>query len=116
LESLDEYPCLDLDGVGSDFWPILATRLNLGSPAKGAPLAVDAEGGLAIVEWSPAFIKRFVVGVDPDMIEAVVDDLVMEQVVPGLDLSRTRDAVGKLMGFLKRSDLNREALVEYAAY
>jgi hypothetical protein len=115
LDSLDEFQCLELDGVGRGFWPILASRLNLGSPAKGSPIVVDEEGGLALFEWSPAFVKSFVGSVDPDLMEAVVYDLVMEEAIPELDLSMTRKAVGKLMGFLSKSDLKRDALVEYAA-
>jgi hypothetical protein len=114
-DSLDEFPCLELDGVGSGFWRLLAARLNLGSPAKRAPVAVDEGGGRAILEWSPAFVKSFVRRVDPDMMEAAVDGLVMEGATPGLDAPRTRKAVAKLMGFLSRSDLGRDALVEYVA-
>lgn len=115
LDSLDEFQCLELDGVGSGFWPMLATRLNLGSVTKGVPIAVDEEAGFAIFEWNPTIVKCFVRAVDPDMMEAAIYDLVLEEAIPGLDLSMTRKAVAKLTSFLSKSDLNRDALVEYAA-
>jgi hypothetical protein len=115
LDYLDEFQCLELVEVDSGFWPILAARLKLGSPRK-VPLAVNQEGGLAVFEWSPAFIKAFVKRVDPDLNEAAIYDLVMEQAIPGLDLSMTRRAVGKLKGFLSKCDLTRHAVVEHATF
>jgi len=115
LDALDEFPCLELDGVGSEFWRLLAARLNLGAPAKRAPVAVDEEGGRAILEWNPAFVKSFVRRVDPDMMEAAVDGLVMEGAIPGLEGAKTRKAVAKLIGFLSSTDLGRDAVVEYVA-
>jgi hypothetical protein len=95
---------------------MLATRLNLGSPAKGAAVAVAQEGGLALYEWNPTFVTSFVRRVDPDLLEAVVYDLVRAEATPGLDLSMTQRAVGKLKGFLSQTDVTRDALVECAAF
>jgi hypothetical protein len=95
---------------------MLATRLDLGSPAKGAAVAVAQECGLALYQWSPTFVTSFVRRVDPDLLEAAVYDLVRADAIPGLDLSMTQKAVGKLKGFLSKTDVTRDALVECAAF
>src|SRR5688500_12111696 len=84
LDFLDRFPCLDVAGVGSGYWSLLAMRLQLDAPAAGEPIALDEAGGVAVYEWSRAFVDGFP-RVDPDLIEAVVHGLGAETASLGLE-------------------------------
>src|SRR5687767_8111713 len=62
---LDQFPCVDLAGVGREYWSLLATRLQLHAPVTEAPIALDEAGGVAVYEWSRSFADGFG-RVDPD--------------------------------------------------
>jgi len=79
-------------------------------------MALAEESRLALYEWSPAFVKSFVNRVDADLLEAAIDELARGGACSGLDGRLTRKAVHKLQGFLSKTDLSRDVVVECAEF
>ena len=113
---LERFPCFDFEGVDSGYWPILASKLNLGLHTEpGDPLFFDEAGGAALFEWSPEFVQRFC-QTDQASLATAIDDLDKANAYPGHDIDLVREGVEKLRRFLHETDCKLNALVEFATF
>lgn len=113
---LEQFPLLEIEGVDSGYWPLLATELGLDDVVEGGdPLTIDETSGVAMVEWSPTFATQFCLAV-PETVAAAIESLDKRNCYPGHDVAIVSEAVEQLRQFLSETDGKREALVEFMTF
>lgn len=115
LDVLEQYEKLDMDGVCSSYWPLLATQLALPGNAASTPIVYEEEDGLAIFEWSKEFIQAYC-SLDKQVLASAVNELERVQACPGVDCALAHDAAIELQEFLGNTLRSQFAVIEYATF